>query len=741
MVQDRFLIAPFDFGLVKEQAPWLIPEAAFTELNNVYIYKGKIKKRIGSKYMGVPATEGTAQLSSRLRIKVGTTDAVTGIWNGTVPGGAYTNIGQMFSVNEVMLTVVDTAAGLQDMLNTDPTAITHAQYTYATGVYEITATGTYKNKPVYFYPAEPVLGITQYESGTREEEITVAFDTRFSYKFDGNSWDFLDSVVGTTTWNSGYYDYFWMTNYSGINPEDTALFVSNFNIKAGAVDPLRYWNGVTWTTWYPKFLVAGAANINAVRSAKILLPFKGFFVLLNTYEERGGLNHYPNRCRFSWYGSPVHANAWLEPKQTNAGGGGYTDAPIEEAIVSAEFIRDRLIVFFEESIWELAYTGNPVLPFVWQKINTEVGSIGTFSSVAFDDVVLNIGQTGILACNGAFVQRIDDAIPKEIMKTLRDSDQVRRIHGVRDYRTELVYWSLPMIVAKDTDAYPDRVLVYNYKNSTWSYFDDSITTFGYCQQSTGETWENDFGTWEEDDSTWDNDLEIPYAKRLIGGNQQGYTFFIDDSEMGNVSALQVTKIDTAVFTVINHNLKEGDFVKLNNCDAGITIGLVQLVVNNNTVKIWTKVGDDFVYADNAAYIGGGTLERISRISIKSKQWNPYVKQGRSLNLSKIDFCVKRTTDGKITIDYNVSNSGLGFINESTISGSRLGNNVLETSPYTLKPIEATSDRFWHSVYFSADGQFVQINIYHSDDQLLNGQSYINFTLEGMMIHVSPRGDI
>ena len=55
-----------------------------------------------------------------------------------------------------------------------------------------------------------------------------------------------------------------------------------------------------------------------------------------------------------------------------ADGGGYIDASTEEQIVSAEFIKDRLIVYFERSTWELAYTGNEVLPFVWQKINTEL---------------------------------------------------------------------------------------------------------------------------------------------------------------------------------------------------------------------------------------------------------------------------------------------------------------------------------------------------------------------------------
>jgi len=119
-------------------------------------------------------------------------------------------------------------------------------------------------------------------------------------------------------------------------------------------------------------------------------------------------------------------------------------APTEEAIVSAEFIKDRLIVFFERSTWELAYTGNQVLPFVWQKINTELGSEATFSVVPFDKVVLAIGNTGVHACNGSNVERIDTKIPDTVFEIFNKENGVSRVAGVRDYFNEMVYWSFPL---------------------------------------------------------------------------------------------------------------------------------------------------------------------------------------------------------------------------------------------------------------------------------------------------------
>ncbi len=105
--------------------------------------------------------------------------------------------------------------------------------------------------------------------------------------------------------------------------------------------------------------------------------------MLNTIEQNsGGTTNtaYPQRARFCHYGAPFSGGtanplAWLEPNQTNgpnkAEGGGFIDAATDEEIVSAEFIKDRLIVYFERSTWELAYTGNQVYPFTWQKSITE----------------------------------------------------------------------------------------------------------------------------------------------------------------------------------------------------------------------------------------------------------------------------------------------------------------------------------------------------------------------------------
>jgi hypothetical protein len=74
------------------------------------------------------------------------------------------------------------------------------------------------------------------------------------------------------------------------------------------------------------------------------------------------------------------------------------------------------------------------------------------------------------------------------------------------------------------------------------------------------------------------------------------------------------------------------------------------------------------------------------------------------------------------------------------TGSELGTNILETKPYNvgLYPLEQTQTRLWHPIYFQADGQYVQINIYLSPDQLTDPEIVSSeFELEGMVLHTRP----
>lgn len=751
---DRFLIAPINTGLQTDLKPWLTPEDSFQQLNNAYVFRGRVRKRFGSYYTGSGwPSAAVASLYSRLRVAltggagVGVTDGA-GIAAGTVPGAVF-KVGQAFSVGGIIFTVITGGAGANPMLRSDG-SLEAATYNAATGAYNITIAALPATQ-VYFYPAEPVMGLSMYAYGPINDHPAYAWDTQFVYLYAGGAWNRVGAADGAL-WHGDNADFFFVSNWEGVTPNTTAMFVTNFNATVNAVpgandDPIWYYNGANWVAFRPKFFVAGAGTENVVQTARIILPFKDRLVLLNTIEIFGaGTNNLPhgNRCRFSQNGSPLAADAWLEPNEVGYKGGGWIDAATDEDIISARFIKDRLIVYFERSTWELVYTHNQVQPFLWQKLNAELGSEATFSSVPFDKDLITVGNTGIHACNGSNVARIDTKIPDDIFTLRSQNSGTTRVVGVRDYYTEMVYWTFPSSDAQvNADTYPNKVLVYNYKNGAWAFNDDCFTMFGYFEQNDSQTWANQTVTWNIAGFTWNSGIIQADYRAVIAGNQQGFVVNIDPDTYRNAGAMQLTDIQVTVapaayLDIIAHTLSVGDFIKIENAQFNGGAG----GINNNIYQVASVTNANRIVINNipfaGVYIGGGTVTRVSNIGILSKQWNPYIQEGKNVYLAKIDFCVDKTDNGEVTVDYNASSSNVSMRLGAYNNGSMMGNGGLETYPYPLVPLEATQERLWHPVYFQSQGSCIQIYISMADFQMLDPLvAESNFELEGMILHTSP----
>src|SRR5271165_4034404 len=753
MAYDRFMIAPFSTGLQTNTRPWLIAEDAFEVLNNAYVFRGRMRKRFGSRFMGTGwSSSRTQPLFSRLRINIGTTTNIGGFTGNAATGSPY-QPGQLFSIGDEIFTVYQTGTPA-NMYTTGASSV----HTYNTTSGALNIVGAAALTDVWFYPALPVMGLTNYEVGPINDQPSYAFDTSFAYIFAGGFWQ----RSGNAVWHGGNLNFFWSANYRGSNTSDVTLFTSNFQVTnpnglgTATDDPIWYTSdGSTWVALDgaggPGFYFlpnGGAAQTGPfVQTALIIIGFQNRLLLLNTIENDGvdagptpyGTNtQYSNRVRYSWSGDPFADNAWYEPGQFDSskkafGGADFLDATTEEAIVGAEFIKNRLIVYFQQSTWELAYTGNQADPFVWQKLNTELGSEATFSTVPFDKQVLAIGNTGVHACNGSNVERIDIKIPDQIFQIVDKNSGVERVAGIRDYYSELVYWTFPSIDQNSNEVYPSRILVYNYQNNSWSFNDDCITTWGYFEQQIAQTWASTTDTWEQSGQTWESGSVQAQFRQVIAGNQEGFTFIVDPNEWANAQAMQITNMvnnaGTITLTIIDHTLndfKYKDYIYLAN--TGVTINTPQ-TPNMGIYKVVKVLDADRVNIDSVqqlndlsftgTYNGGGTAARVSNIQMLSKQWNPYVNKGRDVYVAKIDFAVQKTTSGEVTVDYYPSATDLSMLQEGSDTGSLQGTGVLETSPYNplYYPLEQEQDRLWHPIYFQTEGECIQIFIYMSPAQM------------------------
>lgn len=739
---DRFLIGytSNDASLQTDLKPYALADEAFAELVNAYVFRGRVRKRFGSRWLG------DSQLLSRFRINIGTTNGA-GNLSVTVPNIAGTPIatpaiGQMFSIGTQVFTVYQLGVPAAMLISG---AATLATFNTTTGA--VVINGAAAATIAYYYPALPVMGLLTYENSAINDEMIIGFDTRFAYQYT-TGWQRLagETTANAARWTGNNSQFFWGTTWTGTDAFNKIFFVTNFN----ETEPnyMRTFDGANWNDFRPQITVTP----DYVNSARIIVPFKNRLLLFNTWEgpDIATADNYVNRCRYSQVGSPLAADAW---RQDIAGRGNAIDCPTTQAITTVEFVKDRLIVFFESSTWEIVYTGNQAYPFAWQQVNTELGAESTFSIVPFDKVCIGVGNVGIHACNGSNVERIDSKIPDAVFDIHNVDQGVFRVYGIRDYFVEMVYWTFPDTQASNTLPYPNRVLVYNYKTGSWAFNEDSITAFGYYQPQDSVTWDSTTVTWD-DEITWDSGELQSRFRSVIAGNQEGYTFIVEPDVTTNASVLQITNISNVLnvitITAIDHNFRLGDYVYLSEI---VGTGNITLL-NNKIFKIINPIAANtftILYSDSTGnvisgvYAGAGVISRVSNIVVKTKEFNFYAKQGKNAYIPKIDFLVDSTDDGETQVEFFVSSALTPLLPDSQGTGTLVGTGTLDTFPYTLAngtaspiPFEATAQRLWHPVYFQADGEWIQLKLIMDDEQMRNVDIRDSgFELHAICIYAQP----
>ena len=735
MAKDRFLVAPINSGVRKDAEPFLIPEDAFEQLNNAYIFRGRVVKRPGTLLLNdgsVEQTAATAQLSARLRVTVGTTNG-SGNASGFVPRDVSlvplnTLIGTQFSIGDSIYTVIATSG---TMLDNGAVPASTKTYTTATGAYVFA--GAPANSTIYWYPTLPVMGLIQYENASVNDEPTFAFDTRMAYQYSGNGWDRLGASA--VYWTGNDSQFFWGRVWRGALPQERLLFVTNFNFgnTLNDTDRIYYYDGA-FKVFNPRF--SSVTTTSTVLQARIIIPFKNRLILMNVVENTGaapGVNtQYQNRIRFSQNGNPVATDSFYEDIP---GKGGYIDAPTQEQIISAEFVRDRLLVFFERSSYELVYTGNEILPFRFQKINDSLGVESTFSVVPFDDKVFGVGDVGVHATSSGYMERIDDQIPDFVRSIRNDNNATKRVHGIRDYSSEVIYWTFNNF----STTFPDSVALYNYKNKTWAFFEDSFTCFGYINTFESRVWQASLGTWRTFEDRWSSGGFRKGALSTIAGNQKGWVFVIDRGRKRNAPSSSITDFGflNASALIINHNLKVGDYFIIENLPGVLTmtraISRVLAVADANNIIFDPRNGVHL-----GSYTGGATIARISRPDVLTKRYNFYINKGYSCDVDKIDLYVERT--GAFSVVGGLFGVSFSVESRANTSEKAIDSQVVQTYPYTdaFYDFELVQDKLWRTVHTTVEGSTVQFRYFLNDDQMADTDSVFgSFTIHAMIYHVSP----
>jgi len=773
MSLQSFPIVGLTKGLQKNVKSAMLPEQAWAVLENSYTYRERELKREGKKFLGRLRRVFTGQSlgstsagPTTITLNIFTLSSITEpqaeiqggslvITVGAPDTATFTDLGNgTFSV-----TGKGVAAG--SSINYI-TGIATLVFTSLTGGGAITATFGY-------FTTLPVMGIPQREIPAINDEQTIWFDTKYAYIWNGT--DFQEFIPGTT-WDGTNADLFWSVNYRGSSAAIRLLFTTNDVADAG--DPIRYTDGTTWTTFAP--LVTATSTLWQCR---MLVPYYGRLLAFNTWEGltgsgTGGAVNFYNRCRFSQLGDPTDQT--LGWRTDIFGRGGIADAPVTEQIISATFIKNTLVVDFEKSTWQLRYQGENGTPFIWERVSADFGSESTFSSVLFDNHRLVVGDKAITAATSIGVQRADLDIPDQVFQFKNANNGVERVTGIRDYKRELVFWNYP---DSQTQAaigvpitFPNKVLVYNYRNNSWAIFRDSITVFGTFQSSSNITWDSLETFWDDETVYWDDPDTQSLFPIIVCGNQQGFvscygypspsqrsTVQANDQETLTIQAISLS-LGSIVVTSVNNGLIANEIIYISNMNfidsttmlpvtTNLNNGIYQVQpIDANTFQLfkWDFTNQEYVnnfsftpVPSTSTYVGGGRITLFPKMNLLSKDINIY--QGKSLQtkLSRLDFLMQSVSGGAVTVKLFLNSSA----NAST-PGEIGNNNLVWNSHMSIdaKPPFYTpgSDYSWFRFYATLSAQYFSINITYDDNQMNTLSTHSNAaTLYGINAWCRPGG--
>jgi len=761
-----------DSGLETYHEPFLIPEKAFSVIEDALVWRGRVIKRRGFTHLG------------RLRRVLAAEDMgnIVEGWAGVYPHAEvfsiFTGLTLLATEPNAQLqpgTIADplviTIAGgwtITDTLGDGTTTvvggapITSATINYALGNLTIIFSAPFVAAAATFtgayYPTLPVMGLKRREIDDINNEELIAFDQKYAYEIFNNQFRELPATT-PTVWNGNDAQFFWTTNYFN-DAFGKIIWATNFNISTP--DPIRYWNSVDWTNFAPIVAADNVATPTKLLQCKIMLAYKNRLIAMNTYEGDFGTGvvHYPNRVRFCQNGTPLTIGVvGAGPKWTTVGAwasdipgyGGYVDIPTSEQIVTAEFVRDVLLIKCERSSYKLTYTGIRTTPFALEKINTELGAESTFSAIPFDNGILTVGNYAITLDDSVNVTRIDVQIPYQIFDIKNRNSGVDRVHGIRDFYLETVYWTY-------TDwstgkVYPNKLLVYNYRNQTFSIFNDSFTCLGYYQRGSDVTWATlSYDRWDQWEATWGSGSLQSQFPLVVAGNQVGYVSVLDESSINEVS-LPISGINGTLnptqFTCPNHNLISGTFVKVTGIiaatgppDYSSLNGKIYLVrvLSNNVITLQDSTFANVNLGPGGNYIGGGQLSVVNNFKLKTKAFAPFYEQGGQARLGYVDFLLDKTNDGEVTAQIFIDECGyFPSIKDPANTFGNLGSNIILTRPENLAliPLQQYQSKIWHRQYVQTICQNFCIELSMSNAQMFDEDICSeDFTMHAMVLYIS-----
>lgn len=723
MSYSSFLIANYATGLDRELQPWLLPNDAFVDLQDGFVYRGVTNKRDG--YSGYATGSKSINTESRIVHELGPV-SMTGAINGV--NQTYTaTLTTPVSRGSVTINGSNPVQVMNDDGSGTFTGDGTGTIDYTTGSVSITftlapiAASTVTTTYEYF-PGNPVMGVMSFWPTNNVRQMIVA-DTRYVNKYDPLT-DRLVDISPAGVYTGTKKDFWSWVNYESATSVPRLLFCN------GVIgDVIQQWDGTTVTSYAPTFAV-GTLN------ARQMFNVRDRLVLFQTIEA-GVL--YPRRIRIS--GTGVNCDVF----DNTASGAGFIDIPDNTWFFGAAFNRDDVLFFTEAATWMLKFTGNDVTPFILEKIDGSRGSAAAFSVISYLNRTLAASPRGLILSDGYSVQRMDNNLPDFTFNEIDNENFDICFSGFVDEDRDvyLIYPTQgqirpPLVPAGSSD----KILVINFEEDNFATYRIPLSCMGNFVVSSNVLWSdltttNGFPNWDslaQIYSTWNS---FPFSKGTpvaIGGGHKGEVWRLNNAESEDnpqrIRAMTVINDDTLRVTTDWNNYNIGDYIVFEGVN-----GMVEANHKQGAIKAiqtsYTTFDVDIPTIGFSSYTSGGIASKCIQLEAVSKKLNPYVEIDKKVRCGWIYFYVS-VTDTLLTEADGTETPALLEIDVIT------NDTDVDTNPTYRYSIDCTNldteigSKKWVKIWINQTGRFLQF-------RFRNNQAGAKIKVHAMMPGFQPCG--
>lgn len=508
-----------------------------------------------------------------------------------------------------------------------------------------------------------ILGIYEWILPDSSKQL-IAFDTNFLYKYNlgtGNfdQISFGGSMVGyagfAISTKSGYIS---ATSYPDKDNNPRFVFCSQFINPNASSSAIFFFDGTNVKDY-----------TNVADNPEYTNPIGG------TLTKAKYVTYFGERINFSVPnigGIDFYQGLLYSGIRDSSGNGDKFDAPgsgllqldsqdiINGVVINGQFLNLKA----SRSDWVIEKTADAFNPYFSRKVYGVLGTNADFSAVVWDDQVKSMGKTGALTSDGRNTLRIDDKIP---YFTRDEIDQVdfNLTYGGFDRNNNQFLWSYKPSGSESQTQ--EKVLAYNYEESTWSVYDYRVSVFGQTDLGIDLTWDDiwevsgdpSWATWDTTEDIWDQIGIGEAVQKTLAGDDLGFIYELDVDLDDNFATISnITQASEAVLSVSVPGLLVGDSVvvsgvegmtQINNFDPNEDTdpNFVPYIVTAIGAGTITLNVDSTLF--DAYTLNTGNVSKVISFQAKTIPFNPYRDMGRRCYVSHVEFLIENN-GGYLKVD-------------------------------------------------------------------------------------------